>query len=200
MTSARRAPSPGSGATPGRARKGAGAGRGPRPKGPGSDVPASVLPLPGGCGAGGEAFSSSRCGRSWGYFCGCSAGSGPDCGSPQMSEKTAGVKTPLPPWQSSGLRRQRGQPYSVGSSCCRQHPEDGAGNSPSSFQVLAGHAGRRQRAHATLAAMEATSAGRGLTLAQSLPSPEPPRPWDLGRQRPRCSRSKAPAAPGWHLR
>ena len=62
---------------------------------------------PGGCGAGDEAFSSS----SWGYFCGWSACFGPHSGSPQMSEKTAAVKTPLPPWQSSDLRRQRGQPY-----------------------------------------------------------------------------------------
>lgn len=103
VTSARGAPSPGSGVTPGRAQKGVGAGLGPWPGGPGSDVPASVLPLPGDCGAGDEAFSSSCWGCSWGYFCGCSACFRPHSGSPPMSEKTAAVKRPLPPWQSSGL-------------------------------------------------------------------------------------------------
>lgn len=88
VTSARGAPSPGSGATPGRARKGVGAGQGPWPGGPCSDVPASVLPLPGDGGAGGEDISSSSRGRSWGDFCGCSACFGPHSGSPQMSEKT----------------------------------------------------------------------------------------------------------------
>lgn len=62
---------------------------------------------PGGCGAGDE-VSSSSC---WGGSCGCSAGFGPHSGGPPTSEKTAGVRTPLPPWQSSGLGLQRGQPH-----------------------------------------------------------------------------------------
>lgn len=54
---------------------------------------------PGDCGAGDAVFSSSC----WGCSCGSSACFGPHSGSPQMPEKTAGVMTPLPPWQSSGL-------------------------------------------------------------------------------------------------
>lgn len=66
---------------------------------------------PGERGTGDEALSSScRCG-SWGYFGGCSACSGPHSGSPQKSEKTAAVRTPLPPWQSSGLWLQRRGPH-----------------------------------------------------------------------------------------
>lgn len=52
--------------------------------------------------AGGEAFSSSFWGCSWGDF-GCSACFGPHFGSPQMTEKTVAIKTSLSPWQSSDL-------------------------------------------------------------------------------------------------
>lgn len=74
-------------------------------------------------------------------------------------------------------------------SCCRQHPEDGAGNSPSFFQVFVGRVGRRQKAHTTLAAMEATSAGRDSHWhSHCHPRSSLSRHRDLGRQQPRFTR------------